>query len=97
MSMTNPTTTTGSTVRGDTSDSFGSGRGSWLETKPFAATSEFWLTIVGIAAVLIAGYVVDDPAFNLFRAWLLATVLASAYIVSRGIAKAGSAHAADRR
>jgi hypothetical protein len=42
-------------------------RPTWLETKPFAETSEFWMTIVGIIAVLIAGYVIEDPAFNLFR------------------------------
>lgn len=91
MSMTNPTTT-GTSVRGTATDSFGRQPGGWLETKPFAATSEFWLTIVGIVAVLVAGYVVDDPTFNIFRAWLLATVLASAYILSRGLAKAGSRH-----
>ncbi len=96
MSMTNPTTT-GPAVRGNASDSFGRLRGGWLETKPFLATSEFWLTVVGIVAVLIAGYVVDDPTFSIFRAWLMATILASAYILSRGMAKAGSGHTADDR
>ena len=91
MNMTDPTrVNTGATVRGASSDSFGHHRGSWRETKAFPATSEFWLTIVGIAAALIAGYVVKDPTFNLFRAWLLATIIASAYIVSRGLAKSGT-------
>jgi hypothetical protein len=92
MSMTDPTQTTGAQVRGSATDSFGTRRRGFLETKPFAMASEFWLTVAGIAAVLIAGYVIDDPAFNLFRAWMLATVIASAYIVSRGLAKSGTSH-----
>ncbi len=92
MSMTDPArTTTGAEVRGTSTDSFNRRRGV-LETKPFAMASEFWMTVVGIAAVLIAGYVIEDSAFNLFRAWMLATVIASAYIVSRGLAKSGTSH-----
>ena len=75
-----------------THNTSGSRRLTWLETKPFVKTSEFWMTVVGIIAVLVAGYVIKDPAFKLFRAWMLATVIASAYIVSRGIAKAGPRH-----
>jgi hypothetical protein len=94
MSMTEPgRTTRGAEVRGDATDTLGGRRRSrWLETKPFAMTSEFWLTVAGIAAVLIVGYVIhdDEPTFNLFRAWMLATIIASAYIVSRGLAKSGS-------
>ena len=63
------------------------------ETKPFWLTSEFLLTLATIAAVVIAGYANDD-SLNAWRTWLLVTVIAAAYVLSRGIAKAGSA---DRR
>jgi hypothetical protein len=92
MSMTDPTRTTETEVRGSASDSFATRRRGLLETKPFAMASEFWLTVAGIAAVLIAGYRIDAGEFTLFHAWMLATVIASAYIVSRGLAKSGSSH-----
>jgi hypothetical protein len=63
------------------------------ETKPFYLTSEFLLAALTILALLIAGYAGDD-SLDTWRTWLLVTVVAAAYIVSRGIAKAGSA---DRR
>ena len=63
------------------------------ETKPFFLTSEFLLTAATIAGLLVAGYLHDDT-LNAWRTWLLVAVVASAYIVSRGIAKAGSS---DRR
>ena len=63
------------------------------ETKPFFLTSEFLLAAATIAGLLIAGYLHDDT-LNAWRTWLLVAVVASAYIVSRGIAKAGSS---DRR
>lgn len=59
------------------------------ETKPFMRTSEFWLAIAGIVAVLIAGYASDD-SLDAARTWALVTAIAAAYIVSRGLAKAGS-------
>ena len=59
------------------------------ETKAFHRTSEFWLTIAGIVAVLIAGYASDD-SLDVYRTWTLVAVIAAAYIVSRGLAKAGS-------
>ena len=58
------------------------------ETKAFLLTSEFWVAVVGAAAVLFAGYVLDDIAET--TGWRFATWIAIAYIVSRGIAKAGS-------
>ena len=45
--------------------------------------------IASIAAVIVVGYSNEDT-LNAFRIWLLVTVLASAYMVSRGLAKAGS-------
>ena len=58
------------------------------ETKAFLLTSEFWVAVVGAAAVLFAAYSLDDLAET--TGWRFATWIAIAYIVSRGIAKAGS-------
>lgn len=60
------------------------------ETKPFFLTSEFLLAAFTMLALLVAGYASDDT-LTTWRTWLLVTVVAAAYIVSRGIAKAGSA------
>jgi hypothetical protein len=59
------------------------------ETRRSFMTTEFWLTLLAAAAVVIAGYV-EDAALSAERAWTLATAIVVAYIVSRGIAKAGS-------
>ncbi len=59
------------------------------ETKSFIKTSEFWVFVVATAAVLIATYAKDD-SLTAWRGWLLATLLAISYIVTRGLAKAGS-------
>jgi hypothetical protein len=59
------------------------------ETKPSFLTSELLLTLATVAALLVAGYLHDD-SLNTWRTWLLVTVISSAYVLSRGIAKAGS-------
>jgi len=51
-------------------------------------TSEFLGAAAMIAAILIAAAV--DDALDASRAWLLATIVAAAYIVSRGLAKSGT-------
>jgi hypothetical protein len=68
------------------------------ETKHAFKTTEFWGTLALIAAILIASWVVGDgeggenagDAFPAVRAWLYAAIVGAAYVVSRGIAKAGS-------
>jgi hypothetical protein len=68
------------------------------ETKIFLKTSEFWLYLASVAAVLIASWLVDDPdgsgpatdVFMADRAWFFITLLTIGYIVTRGLAKAGS-------
>jgi len=67
-----------------------------IETKPFFLTSEF-LTLVGvITGLAIAMGVLDN--FDANRGWLLITVVAAAYMISRGIAKAGArSHSVDPR
>jgi hypothetical protein len=66
------------------------------ETKQAFKTTEFWAMAAIVAGILIASWVVDDggggdgDAFPAVRAWLYVAIVASAYIVSRGLAKAGS-------
>jgi len=65
----------------------GYGRRPYSETKPFFLTSEF-LAFAGMLIALLAALGVSDTLNN-FRGWLLPTILTSAYIISRGIAKSG--------
>jgi hypothetical protein len=60
------------------------------ETKPAFLTTEFWFAVGGIAALIAVYLIEDDPSLDLFRTALLATLIGVAYIVSRGLAKAGS-------
>jgi hypothetical protein len=61
------------------------------ETKSFILTSEFWVAAGAAAAVFLGGYALDDIAKT--TAWRYGTWIAIAYIISRGIAKAGSQRA----
>lgn len=64
--------------------------GTVIETKEFLRTSEFWTTVVTGVILVIATLSLeslDAPRTS----WLI-TVLAATYTLSRGIAKAGSAH-----
>ncbi|MFN2469929.1 MAG: hypothetical protein ABR583_02865 [Gaiellaceae bacterium] len=67
---------------------FGYGRRPWTETKPFFLTSEFLAFVLGVAGVLIAAGLADN--FDAPRAWVVVGVITAAYILSRGIAKAGT-------
>jgi len=58
------------------------------ETKPFFLTSEFGVLALMTIAVFIASAVVDDLDSRL--AWILGSSMVGAYILSRGIAKAGT-------
>jgi hypothetical protein len=60
------------------------------ETKPSFMTTEFWAMLAGIAALIVVYNAADNPDLTLWRTCLLCTVIASAYIVSRGWAKSGS-------
>jgi hypothetical protein len=60
------------------------------ESKWGVLTTEFWTMVVVAAAVLIATAISDTLQDT--RGWLLITILAAAYIVSRGVAKAGVSH-----
>jgi len=63
------------------------------ETKEFFKTSEFLLWLVGCVGVLIASAAAPD-VLDGRGAWGLITTLSIAYMVSRGLAKAGT-HRAD--
>jgi|tagenome__1003787_1003787.scaffolds.fasta_scaffold20988115_12 hypothetical protein len=73
------------------------------ETKHALKTTEFWAYIVAVIGVLVASQIVtsgngssggggdnNGDAFNASRAWLYVTILTVGYMVSRGLAKAGS-------
>ena len=68
----------------------------WSETKPFFMTSEFLGTLLCVIGVCITAAVAAD--LDSRGAALLSTILVAAYVVSRGIAKAGTrSHASDPR
>ena len=62
------------------------------ETKQAFKTTEFWVYIVAVIAVLIAGTVNDSEGseFGANDVWLYVTLLTVGYMLARGIAKAGS-------
>ena len=60
------------------------------ETRRAFKTSEFWVFLLVAAGVIIATYTDDDDSLTEWRGWLLFCAVGIAYIVSRGLAKAGS-------
>jgi hypothetical protein len=64
-----------------------------FETKWAPLTTEFWAMVGIIAVTLIAAAVADN--FDAPRAWLIVGIVATGYIVSRGLAKAGNSHHGD--
>jgi hypothetical protein len=60
------------------------------ETKAAFLTTEFYAMIGVIAAVLIACAQADN--FDAPRAWTIVGAVAIGYMISRGLAKSGSAH-----
>jgi hypothetical protein len=60
----------------------------YSETKASLMTTEFWAMVGVIAAILIAAQRLDS--FVAEEAWTLVAAVAIGYMVSRGLAKAGS-------
>jgi hypothetical protein len=72
------------------------------ETKHSLKTTELFVYLAAVAGVLIAAWLVSSgngsgvgadtngDAFDASRAWLYVTILTVGYMVSRGLAKAGS-------
>lgn len=65
------------------------------ETKASFKTTELIVYVVAVVAVLVASLVVDDSnggpdVFTAGTAWFYITLLTIGYMISRGLAKAGS-------
>jgi hypothetical protein len=63
------------------------------ETKAAFKTTEFFAYLAVLVGILIAGAVVDSAdagGYGARQVWLYATILTVGYMVSRGLAKAGS-------
>jgi hypothetical protein len=63
------------------------------ETKASFKTTEFFAYLAVLAGILISAGVVDESnagGLGARQAWLYATILTVGYMVSRGLAKAGS-------
>ena len=58
------------------------------ETKPSFLTTEFYAMVASIVGILAAAAQADN--FEAPRAWTLVAAVAIGYMVSRGLAKAGS-------
>jgi hypothetical protein len=65
------------------------------ETKWAPLTTEFWAMVVLVAGILIAAASTDT--LDARRAWLYVAIVGTGYIVSRGLAKAGSYHEPNPR
>jgi hypothetical protein len=65
------------------------------ETKQAFKTTEFWAMVALVVAILIAGNSIESAeggpdVFAADKVWLYITILGSAYMISRGLAKSGS-------
>lgn len=65
------------------------------ETKAFFKTSEWWAYVVVVIAILIAGNSIEGEeggadVFAADKVWLYVTLLTIGYMLSRGLAKAGT-------
>ena len=63
------------------------------ETKASFKTTELIVYVVASALILIAGLIVDG--FNATETWRYFTYLSIGYMISRGLAKAGSRYPQD--
>jgi hypothetical protein len=80
------------------------GRRLSTETKSAFKTTEFVAYVVVLAGILIAGaitkasgYAGNHDPFRADRVWLYVTVMTVGYMISRGIAKAGSRQPYDEK
>ena len=93
--MTTPATSRTGPLIG-TDREAGPARSGGDETKPSWKTTELFVYLAAVIAVLIASQVVGDGAghandyFAADKAWWYITLLTIGYLVSRGLAKSGS-------
>jgi len=64
------------------------------EARPAFVTSEFWLTLVGVAGLVILAYASDALGVRWGVGFAAAVLVA--FVLSRGIAKAGSSEVVRR-
>ena len=72
------------------------------ETKAAFKTTEFVAFLAVVAGILIAAAVIKatrghHDAFTAARAWLYVSIVTVGYMISRGLAKSGSAQPYDER
>ena len=64
------------------------------ETKSAFKTTELIVYVLSVLGVLVASWVVDvnpdGQGFSAYQGWFLVTLLTIGYLISRGLAKAGS-------
>lgn len=60
------------------------------ETKPSFKNTELIVLVATVAGVLVASRM--DDSLNALWAWILVSALAIGYMLSRGLARAGSRH-----
>ena len=60
------------------------------ETKSAYKTTELIVYVLAVLGVLIASALVTDASFGADHAWRYVTYLTVGYLISRGLAKAGS-------
>lgn len=65
------------------------------ETKSSYKTTELIAYVVAVIGVLVASAVTDTSDFGTQEAWFYVTLLTIGYMVSRGLAKAGSSEPFD--
>jgi hypothetical protein len=63
--------------------------GRFTEAKNGFKTTEFFAMLALVVAVLIAAYADSNDSLGHQQGWLYASIVAAAYIVSRGLAKLG--------
>ena len=83
--MTDVRQTASTSGRGTRSRMFVAGE---TEARPGIMTTELWLALASAATVVIASYI--SGAFPIRLGWALFAGIIAAYLLSRGIAKAGS-------
>jgi quinol-cytochrome oxidoreductase complex cytochrome b subunit len=62
----------------------------FTETKAGPKTTEFMFMVIFVVGVLVASYIDDNDSLHAEDGWLYAAIAASAYFISRGLAKAGT-------
>jgi hypothetical protein len=67
----------------------------WTETKASVKTTELIVLVLAVIGVFLAG--IMDDSINTETTWMLITALSIGYMISRGLAKAGSHYRGDDR